>query len=252
MEKLRTRHDELINLDEDDWTEDLAAEAEAVEARLDEIEAKAASRARFKPEDFAIAGCIATVGRDGSAPGHSGLGQARGHAAAGRGVDGAERWRRGRGARGRFRQRGREIVSPARRFRRPCGRPGTARRKRARRQASASGSPTTSARSGPPWSRRIWPATSRPPSTSCCSRWAARCSPRAITTTPSTSPSARPPTGRRCGCPARRPLLVLGVEASRVAKDDASAGRVISQKRAAEPTRSEGECRRWCRRRWPW
>ena len=66
MEKLRARHDELINLDEEDWTVDLAADAEAVEARLDEIEAAAASRAKFKPEDFAIAGCIATVGREGS------------------------------------------------------------------------------------------------------------------------------------------------------------------------------------------
>ena len=66
IEKLRTRHDELADLDEEDWTDELAAEAEAVEARLDEIEAGAASRARFKREDFAIAGCIATVGHDGS------------------------------------------------------------------------------------------------------------------------------------------------------------------------------------------
>ena len=66
IEKLRTRHDELVNLDEEDWTDELAAEGEAVEARLDEIEAGTASRARFKPEDFAIAGCIATVDRDGS------------------------------------------------------------------------------------------------------------------------------------------------------------------------------------------
>ena len=66
IEKLRTRHDELADLDEEDWTDELAAEGEAVEARLDEIEAGATSRARYQPEDFAIAGCIATVGQDGS------------------------------------------------------------------------------------------------------------------------------------------------------------------------------------------
>ena len=54
IEKLRTRHDELANMDDDAWTESLVEEAE--------IEA----RARFKPEDFAMAGCIATIGRDGT------------------------------------------------------------------------------------------------------------------------------------------------------------------------------------------
>ena len=66
IDKLRTRHDELVNLDEEEWTDELVAEGEAVEARLEEIEAAVASRARFTPDDFAIAGCIATVGRDGS------------------------------------------------------------------------------------------------------------------------------------------------------------------------------------------
>ena len=50
----------------DQWTEELVEEAEAIEPRLDEIEAEVESRARFKREDFAIAGCIATIGRDGS------------------------------------------------------------------------------------------------------------------------------------------------------------------------------------------
>ena len=66
MEKLRTRHDELVNMNEDEWTDALVEEAEAIEPRLDEIEAEVESRARFKREDFAIAGCIATIGRDGS------------------------------------------------------------------------------------------------------------------------------------------------------------------------------------------
>ena len=64
--KLRTRHDELVNLDEDDWTDKLVEEAEAIEPRLDEIEAAVEARATFRREDFAIAGCIASVGRDGS------------------------------------------------------------------------------------------------------------------------------------------------------------------------------------------
>ena len=58
IEKLRTRHDELVNTDEDAWTDALVEEAEAIEPRLDEIEAQVESRARFKPEDFAMAGCI--------------------------------------------------------------------------------------------------------------------------------------------------------------------------------------------------
>ena len=66
IEKLRTRRDELVNIDDDDWTEELVEEAEAIEARLDAIEARVESRARFKREDFAMAGCIATIGRDGT------------------------------------------------------------------------------------------------------------------------------------------------------------------------------------------
>ncbi len=66
IEKLRLRHDELVNLDEDDWTDELVEEAEAIEPRLDAIEADVEARATFRREDFAIAGCIATVGRDGS------------------------------------------------------------------------------------------------------------------------------------------------------------------------------------------
>ena len=66
IEKLRARHDELANMDDDEWTEALVEEADAIEPRLDQIEAEVEARARFKPEDFAIAGCIATIGRDGT------------------------------------------------------------------------------------------------------------------------------------------------------------------------------------------
>ena len=64
--KLQTRHDELVDLDDGDWTEELVAEGERIEARLDEIEAAIEARAVFRREDLAMAGCIVTVGHDGS------------------------------------------------------------------------------------------------------------------------------------------------------------------------------------------
>jgi len=66
IERLTARHDALVNMDEDQWTDALVEEAEAIEPRLDAIEARVEARARFKREDFAIAGCIATIGRDGT------------------------------------------------------------------------------------------------------------------------------------------------------------------------------------------
>ena len=66
LEKLRTRHDELATLDEHEWTDELIAEGEAIEARLEAIELAVDERATFRAEDFAMAGCIATVGRDGT------------------------------------------------------------------------------------------------------------------------------------------------------------------------------------------
>ena len=65
IERLRTRNDELANMDDDGWTEELVEEAEGNEERLDEIEAMIEARAVYRREDIAIAGCIATVGNDG-------------------------------------------------------------------------------------------------------------------------------------------------------------------------------------------
>ena len=64
--KLETRHDELVNLDDEDWTEELVAEAASIETRLDEIEGAIEARAVFRREDLAMAGCIVTVGQDGA------------------------------------------------------------------------------------------------------------------------------------------------------------------------------------------
>ena len=66
LEKLRTRHDELATLDEHEWTDELIAEGEAIEARLEAIELAVDERATFRAEDVAMAGCIATIGRDGT------------------------------------------------------------------------------------------------------------------------------------------------------------------------------------------
>ena len=65
LERLRTREDELSDLDEDEWTEELGEEAEAIETRTCEIHAAIEARAAYQAEDYAIAGCIATIGRDG-------------------------------------------------------------------------------------------------------------------------------------------------------------------------------------------
>ena len=64
--KLEIRYDEINGLGEDEWTDAVVREAEAIEARLDEIEGAVEGRAMWRREDFGMAGCIATVGRDGA------------------------------------------------------------------------------------------------------------------------------------------------------------------------------------------
>ena len=64
-ERLWARHDELVNTDEDDWTDELGQEAETLEARLRAIEEAVNARAAFQPGDYELAGCIATIGHDG-------------------------------------------------------------------------------------------------------------------------------------------------------------------------------------------
>ena len=62
--RLQTRLVEFEELDEDAWTEEIETEAQGIETRLTEIDHAVESRAVFSPEDFRIAGCIATVGHD--------------------------------------------------------------------------------------------------------------------------------------------------------------------------------------------
>ena len=199
IERLHTRHDELVNMDEDAWTDELIEEAETIEPRLEEIQDAIKARAVFKPEDIAIAGCIVTVGGDGDAAGRPGAGEARGHA-------GRYRCHVGHApapppitvAGSMTASRLPPASSPPPFPARPCRPRGPTRRpRRARRPVSASDSPTISAPSARRWSRHTSPRISGRPSTSCCSRWGARCSPPAITTMRSTSRCARPATGRR-------------------------------------------------------
>ncbi len=65
-ESLRVRQDELADLDDDEWTEELACEVEGIESRLRAIDEAVEARAAFRPGDYELAGCIATVGHDGA------------------------------------------------------------------------------------------------------------------------------------------------------------------------------------------
>ena len=66
IEKLEARQAKLAETADEDWTEELLAEAESIETRLDEIEGAVEARAVFRREDFEIAGCIVTVAQDGA------------------------------------------------------------------------------------------------------------------------------------------------------------------------------------------
>ena len=73
IDRLQTRLVEIEELDEDAWTEEVEVEAQGIETRLTEIDQAVEGRAVFSPEDFRIAGCIATVGHDGQLQVISGL-----------------------------------------------------------------------------------------------------------------------------------------------------------------------------------
>ena len=66
IERLHARHEELADMDEDAWTDELIEEAEAIEPRLEQIQDAIEARAVFSPEQTAVAGCIVTVGNDGT------------------------------------------------------------------------------------------------------------------------------------------------------------------------------------------
>ena len=65
LERLDAREDEMTNLDDEEWTEALVEEADAIETRNDEIKAAREARAEFLDKDRAISGCVATIREDG-------------------------------------------------------------------------------------------------------------------------------------------------------------------------------------------
>ena len=65
LERLETREDEMTNLDDEEWTKALVEEADAIEARNDELKASLEARTEFLDADRAISGCIATIRDDG-------------------------------------------------------------------------------------------------------------------------------------------------------------------------------------------
>ena len=64
-DRLLTRQDELGNLDEEDWTEELVVEAEEIEQRLARMQQDVDARAVYADADKAISGCIVTIDHAG-------------------------------------------------------------------------------------------------------------------------------------------------------------------------------------------
>ncbi len=66
IETLLERLAELDQLDDDAWTDAIAEEAEAAQARIEAIHVAVERRAVYRREDRAIAGCVVTIGEDGT------------------------------------------------------------------------------------------------------------------------------------------------------------------------------------------
>ncbi len=182
IERLQTRHDELAARDESDWTDDLVAEAERIEERLDEVHTVVEARAVYRREDLGLAGCIVTVGEGGGMRAIQGLVRPEDMPRQEPGtVNGAGT---GPGARrGSPTPRTARPGASTRRRSRDRRRPPTRKPRRARRPASASAWPTTCTPSARASSRPGSPATSTPPSTCSCSSSPTPCSGPATGTT---------------------------------------------------------------------
>ena len=66
IQRLETRANELNDLDDEEWTEELVTEAEAIDQRNHEIDKSLEARAIFADDDRAYSGCIATIAVDGT------------------------------------------------------------------------------------------------------------------------------------------------------------------------------------------
>ena len=181
IERLHTRHDELANLDDEDWTDELIEEGQTIEDRIDEIDILVESRATFRPEHKALAGCIVTIGIDGKLQVIQGRVRPKD-------VPEASRTKVSGDSEG---DEDDELVPPSVPH---WPRPATPPARPAPTPASASASPTIFAPCEPATSKSISQTTSMPPSTCCSSSSPEAFSAPVITPTHSTSRCARPST----------------------------------------------------------
>jgi ParB family chromosome partitioning protein len=80
LSRIEQRLAELDDLAEDDWTAELAAEAEQLEERHKELARAADAQSAYSDEDRAAAGCIVTIGDRGDFLVYEGRRRARGRA----------------------------------------------------------------------------------------------------------------------------------------------------------------------------
>lgn len=73
LERLDRREDELMNLDEEAWTEELEVEADQLAARREELQQVVQEHTAFSDEDRKRAGCIVTIGHGGDFQVYEGL-----------------------------------------------------------------------------------------------------------------------------------------------------------------------------------
>ncbi|MGF1611293.1 MAG: ParB/RepB/Spo0J family partition protein [Kiloniellales bacterium] len=73
LEHLDRREDELMSVDEDDWTEELEAEADQLAARREELQQIVQEHVAYSEDDCKRAGCIVTIGHDGDFQLYEGL-----------------------------------------------------------------------------------------------------------------------------------------------------------------------------------
>jgi ParB family transcriptional regulator, chromosome partitioning protein len=73
LKRLNQRAAELMGLDDEDWTEELEAEADQLAARREQLQQIVRRRTAYSDEDRKRAGCIVTIGHDGDFQVYEGL-----------------------------------------------------------------------------------------------------------------------------------------------------------------------------------
>lgn len=73
LERLDQREDELMSVAEDDWTEELEAEADRLATRREELQQIVQEHVAYSEDDRQRSGCIVTIGHDGDFQVYEGL-----------------------------------------------------------------------------------------------------------------------------------------------------------------------------------